>query len=83
MATATIQVTAGGDTMTRTCTVSRPDLIRFIAAIRVAYNIDPLLSDLQALEVWADVVFDQARTTTRVVERAAASDAVTSIDFTP
>ena len=83
MPTATIEVVAGGDTMTRTRTVTGPHLTRFIAAIRVAYNIDPLFTDVQALEVWADVVFDQGRSTTRTVERSIAADAVTDIDFTP
>lgn len=83
MATATIIVDAGlAGVMTRQRTVSGADLTRFVAAVRVAYNVPVSLTDIQALEMWADSVFQQARDTTRGVEQAVASANVGSIVIT-
>jgi hypothetical protein len=80
MPTATITIDAGGaGTMTRQRTVSGPDLTRFVAAVRVAYNVNPGFTDIQALEVWADFVFKQARDTTKGVEQAIASANIADI----
>ena len=80
MPTATITVDAGGaGTMTRTKTVSAGDLTRFVAAVRIAYNVPLNATDIQALELWADSVFQAARDTTRGVEQAVASGNIANI----
>lgn len=83
MPTATITVDAGvSGVMTRQKTISGPDLTRFVAAVRSAYNVPGGFTDIQALEVWADFVFKQARETTRGVEQASASAGITTIAMT-
>lgn len=68
--------------MTRQKIVSNADLTRFISAIRVAYNVPVGSTDIQALETWADFVFQQARDTTKGIEQAAASANVNPIAIT-
>jgi hypothetical protein len=84
MPTATITVDAGGaGTMTRVRTVTGPHLTRFIAAVRKAYNVPQGFTDIQALEMWADFIFDEARSTVRGQEQATAAAGITDVDFTP
>jgi hypothetical protein len=83
MPTATITIDAGvAGTMTDQKTISGADLTRFVAAVRVAYNVPASFTDIQALQVWADFVFQQARDTTRGVEQASASAGIGSIALT-
>jgi hypothetical protein len=83
MPTATIQVDAGvAGVMTRQKTVSGADLTRFVAAVRVAYNVPASFTDIQALQAWADFVFQQAVDTTRGVEQSVASAGIGSIALT-
>jgi hypothetical protein len=83
VATATISIDAGvAGVMTRAKTITGPNLTRFIAAVRKAYGVNPGFSDIQALEIWADFVFDQAKATTLGQEQASAAAAVVSIDLT-
>lgn len=80
MATATIQIDAGAaGTMTRQRTITGAHLTRFIAAVRVAYNVPVEKTDIEALEMWADFVFDQAKRTTKGVEQSVATAGVTDI----
>ena len=82
MATITIEVVAGANTMTRARTISAPNLVRFVSAYRGARLLDDALTDAQVLEIWADEVFQQARDITRQVEMAAAARGVSDIDLT-
>lgn len=83
MPTATITVDAGvSGVMTRQRTVTGPDLTRFVAAVRKAYNVPASFTDIQALEVWADAVFQAAKDTTRGIEQAAASASIINIGLT-
>jgi len=82
MPTATIQIDAGGaGTMTEQKTITANHLTRFIAAIRIAYNIPPETTDIEALRIWADFVFDQAKRTTLGIEQSSAASGVSNIDF--
>jgi len=62
MPTITVTVTAGGNTMGRTKTITAADLTnRFLPAHRAFYQIgrmpaDPALTDQQVAEAWADDV---------------------------
>jgi hypothetical protein len=82
MPTATIQIDAGASgVMTRQRTVSGPDLTRFVAAVRSAYNVSSTATDIEALQVWADFVYAQAVATVRSIEQANAAAGIGSIGF--
>lgn len=81
MATVTIEVVAGVDTMTRQRTVTGAHLVRFVDALRRMNSYAPEVTDLEVLEFWADSVFRDAKEITRNQEQTAASAAVTDIDF--
>lgn len=90
-ATVVITITAGAQVSTFSKTVTGPHLIRFIAAMRIAYNMTDTqaFTDAQVLQAWWNDVISQARARTRAIEAQAAADTATgavteiTIDDTP
>lgn len=83
MATVLIEVVAGGETMSRLRNVTGQHLVEFVSALRQTYRLSAGLTDVQVLEFWADMIFIDAKALTRVAKNAAATAAVTDIEFTP
>jgi hypothetical protein len=80
MATVTLTVVAGA-THTNTKTLSAGDATRLANAIRAVYN-SPAATDAQAMTLWANAIFDQARAFVRDAERKAAATAIVDIALT-
>jgi hypothetical protein len=79
MPTITVTITAGGNTVGRTKTISGPDLTnRFIPALRALYGAmrmpaDPALTDDEVVQHWADEVMQRVKQRIQDYERTAAT----------
>lgn len=86
MATIKIEIVAGGNTYTRTKTISAAHLVRFIAAQRILLNMTGAQTDEQVAAAWADRVLEDARQAVKGVEVQTAYDAavapIAPIDLT-
>lgn len=81
MATVTIQITASGNTVGRTKTVSGAHLIRLLAAMRTLTG-NSGLSDDDAVLAWADWAVARTREMVKGIEGSTAASSVTEIDLT-
>lgn len=86
MATLKIEIIAGAQTYTNTKTVTVAHLVRWIAALRVRFNMTGAETDAQVADAFFATVFAQAIEDTRAVEKQKAADtaigAVAPIGFT-